>query len=499
MNNEEQILQEKESVEVEEIQTEEVQVEETEPKKKKGWIVAVVIASIAAVFLIALFIVYFVFANYYKDRFFMKTSVNGVDCAGMNIEEVEALIQKQVEEYNLTIKGANNSSEIIRGTAIDIKYIGYKQIKEQLDEQKQYFWVVGLFKENDIKAEIVFDYDQEKLNAMIGQLECMKPEAQVAPVNATVVYKDGKFVIQEEVYGTQVDAAKLTEVINASVAAIDTEVNLETDGCYVQPTFTSKSTEVVEAQKAMNNYLKTTLTYNYESKEVVLDKGQFASWISVDANMNPVISQDQVKKFANTLSNQYNTPNKSGVLVTPRGKEVQLQNAVLGRAVGVDAECEQIKKDIVSGKAITREPIFARMEMAEGQYVWGNTYVEVDISEQYMWFIQNGTIVLETDVVTGKKGKNDTPTGIYNILEKVRNKTLVGRIVNGKPLYRTPVKYWMRVTWSGIGFHDAGWQASFGGDRYIANGSHGCVNMPPTKAGELYNMLPMGTPVIIHY
>ena len=116
-----------------------------------------------------------------------------------------------------------------------------------------------------------------------------------------------------------------------------------------------------------------------------------------------------------------------------------------------------------------------------------------------MWFVQNGAVVFETDVVTGLKGKNDTPTGIYSLLEKTPNTTLVGRIVNGKPLYRTPVKYWMRVTWSGIGFHDASWQSSFGGTRYVTNGSHGCINMPPAKAGEFYNMITIGTPVVIHY
>ena len=76
---------------------------------------------------------------------------------------------------------------------------------------------------------------------------------------------------------------------------------------------------------------------------------------------------------------------------------------------------------------------------------------------------------------------------------------MVGRIVNGKPLYRTPVKYWMRATWSGVGFHDASWQPTFGGDWYVTNGSHGCINMPSSMAKQLYNMLSVGTPIVIHY
>ena len=57
----------------------------------------------------------------------------------------------------------------------------------------------------------------------------------------------------------------------------------------------------------------------------------------------------------------------------------------------------------------------------------------------------------------------------------------------------------MRITWSGIGFHDADWQTAFGGERYKnGNGSHGCINMPVDKSGELFDMIEPGIPVIIH-
>ena len=121
---------------------------------------------------------------------------------------------------------------------------------------------------------------------------------------------------------------------------------------------------------------------------------------------------------------------------------------------------------------------------------------------QHMWYIVNGAVVLETDVVTGKPTPDRvTPTGVYSILELKRNKTLTGTInpATGKPIYETPVSYWMRVTWTGVGFHDAIWQSAFGGTIYQTNkGSHGCINMPLNMAASLYDQLSVGTPVIIH-
>ena len=112
--------------------------------------------------------------------------------------------------------------------------------------------------------------------------------------------------------------------------------------------------------------------------------------------------------------------------------------------------------------------------------------------------------MLETDVVTGEPiPEKETPTGVYALKETTMHEVLVGEIVpeTGEPEYRTPVDYWMRITWSGVGFHDATWQSTFGGtlNQIPGVGSHGCINMPYDQAAALYNLISTGTPVIIHY
>ena len=481
---------------VEESPAEEPVAEEPKKKSKKGLIITL---SIVGALLIGIAAAYLGISSYYKDKFVMGTNVNGVDCSEKTLAEVEAMLQKQVEEYALTIQLANGGKEVLEGTDMGIKYGGYKQLKEAFNEQNAYLWPKALFEETNIKAEIVFEYDQEKLNTLIAGLECVKPENQVAPVSATVVYKDGTFVIQDEVYGTQLDLTKVNEAIHASVNAMEQEVDLEENGCYVQPVFKKDSAEVISAQTELNKYISASITYSLDNIEVVVDKDEIVAWVSVDANMTPVIDAAKVKAFTDTLGKKYNTANRGGVITTPTGKQANVAVAGYGRQVGSQEDCNQLISEIKEGKTVTRSPIISRQATPEGQFAWGNTYVEVDITEQHMWYVVNGQVAFETDVVTGKKGKNDTPTGTYTILEKIKGKYLRGRLVNGKPSYITWVNYWMRVTWSGIGFHDAGWQPTFGGDRYVNNGSHGCINMPPAKAKEFYGMLSVGCPVVIHY
>ena len=333
----------------------------------------------------------------------------------------------------------------------------------------------------------------------ILKFDFIKQENQVAPVSATVAYENGAFEIVDEIYGTQIDTDALRKVMIKSISELDSAINLEEDGCYVQPQYTAESENVLNAQTVLNKYLATVVTYSIDSIQLVVDKEKISEWLTVDADVNPVILEEKVKAFTDTLGETFNTPNTDQTLTTPRGETVTVANARKGRVVGSEAECKQLIEDIKNGTVVTRSPILSQEATPEGQYPWGSTYLEVDISAQHMWYIKEGSVVFESDVVTGKPSTS-TPTGYYQILEKKRDKVLRGeKQPDGSWGYESPVSYWMRVTWSGIGFHDATWQSAFGGSRYVNGyGSHGCINMPLSKASSLYGMISVGTKVIIH-
>ena len=68
------------------------------------------------------------------------------------------------------------------------------------------------------------------------------------------------------------------------------------------------------------------------------------------------------------------------------------------------------------------------------------------------------------------------------------------------PKWESPVDYWIPFIGNGYGLHDASWQSAFGGERYKQGfGSHGCVNLPLDKVKELYGLVSVGDPVIVHW
>lgn len=128
------------------------------------------------------------------------------------------------------------------------------------------------------------------------------------------------------------------------------------------------------------------------------------------------------------------------------------------------------------------------------KYNVGTTYIEIDIDMQHMWYFEDGKLVVSTPVVTGMKYYNDTSTGLYEIYNKESPARLVGET------WDTYVNYWMAVTYDGIGIHDSTWRYDYeyGGSTYTYDGSHGCINTPYYKVEELYELVDIGTPVVIY-
>ena len=115
------------------------------------------------------------------------------------------------------------------------------------------------------------------------------------------------------------------------------------------------------------------------------------------------------------------------------------------------------------------------------------------MTQQHLWYYKDGALVADGDVVTGNKALNhSTPVGTYRITYKEKNATLKGED------YESKVTYWMPFN-GNIGVHDAIWRDKFGGQIYLTNGSHGCVNAPYALAEKIFNNIEAGIPVICYY
>lgn len=463
-------------------------------KVKALWITGGVLAVIC--------LIYVAISVYFMSHFFVNTKINGKNFSGKTASDVEKYLQTNIKDYKLTILENEGRQDVISGSEIGLEYrAGTEKL---LKDQNGFAWPKAFFTENSRKVSVNVSYNEESLNQRISQLSCLQTE-QTPAENAKPEFDGNQYVIKPEVYGNAVDKERLTEQVKVHITEFQPQLDMVETKCYAKPKYVEDSKEVQEACDAMNKYVNASITYPM-NEPVVVDKALISQWLQVDGEMKVSLNTEAMKQWFTAFGDEYDTQGTTRTFTTPVGKSATVTGGTYGWSIDEDTELVNLQNSILNGEVVTREPAYyaGGTAAAHSGQDWGNTYAEVDMSAQHMWYIQNGQVVLETDVVTGEPIPSKiTPEGVYSLMWKQPNSVLVGDINpdTGEPAYRTKVKYWMQVTSSGVGFHDAIWQTAFGGTLYQipGTGSHGCINMPLDQAGALFNMIEPGTPVIFHW
>lgn len=465
-------------------------------KVKALWITGGVLAVIC--------LIYVAISVYFMSHFFVNTKINGKNFSGKTASDVEKYLQTNIKDYKLTILENEGRQDVISGSEIGLEYRAGTEAEKLLKDQNGFAWPKAFFTENSRKVSVNVSYNEESLNQRISQLSCLQTE-QTPAENAKPEFDGNQYVIKPEVYGNAVDKERLTEQVKVHITEFQPQLEMVATKCYAKPKYTEDSKEVQEACDAMNKYVNASITYPM-NEPVVVDKALISQWLQVDGEMKVSLNTEAMKQWFTAFGDKYDTQGTTRTFTTPAGKSATVTGGTYGWSIDEDTELVNLQNSILNGEVVTREPAYyaGGTAAAHSGQDWGNTYAEVDMSAQHMWYVQNGQVVLETDVVTGEPIPSKiTPEGVYSLMWKQPNSVLVGDINpdTGEPAYRTKVKYWMQVTSSGVGFHDAIWQTAFGGTLYQipGTGSHGCINMPLDQAGALFNMIEPGTPVIFHW
>lgn len=225
-------------------------------------------------------------------------------------------------------------------------------------------------------------------------------------------------------------------------------------------------------------------------------KDLIGSWLTLDEALMPGINAEKVQAWADSLAAQLNTVGTKRSYTRVDGKAVTVSGGSFGWSVDTNDLAQDVIDHITSANfAAIDIPVSqsANVYNGQGKRDWG-AYVDIDLSEQHArYYDASDNLLYECNFVSGlPRDGRATPEGVYFLNDKQSPSTLVGYKPNGEKDYETHVSYWMPFIRNSIGFHDATWQSSFGGDRYKSHGSHGCVNLSLADAKWFYENLPKG-------
>ena len=465
-------------------------------KRKAGVLFAVLAACIVLPGLI-----YLGLAIYYQDSFYYGVWINGIYCTGKTIEEVQNELTRNFTYDGLTIYG-KESKDYLLADELEMEYDFLPALQAYLKKQNPFKWLYQLAMGHTNQTLIpTVHFQEKKLEQWIYTTGFYEENQNLEEDSLTISLTDEGYQLVEgktEVLRLSAAKEKITEALSMAKPSLD----LREEDCYFYREDTPEMKRVRELYEQAERFQQRPVSYSIKDKTRVVLPGEKALWLTREEKKNELsldkegrlqIDRRAVEDFVDKLAGEYDTWHNF-TFTTREGRQVHLTKGNYGLQISRREEVKFLLEALEEGsdEPIIRTPEYSRDITYNNQHGIGDTYIEIDMKEQKLYYFEEGKVRLETDVVTGcvKEGMV-TPEMVCYVYNKKEDAVLRGED------YRSPVDYWMPV-YGGIGIHDAGWRTKFGGDIYIRDGSHGCINTPLEKVKELYEMVEVGIPVVIY-
>lgn len=443
---------------------------------------------------------YVFLAVYYAKGFSLGTYINGIYCTGKTPEEVHWLLQEETDRGELVVHVSEGEQEILDLSGVSCQVDYMPQLEQLLAGQNPFLWCRNLlgFGHYQLEPEVLFDEDA--LLDRIAALSCMSEEA-VQPLHELSIQSTENGYVLEDHTKHIFDRERAFAVIREAVVHGRSSVDLVEKGCYYDLELTPDMEELYAVWEKIDDFQSFSMKYLFGDCEELVDASVTSKWILLDESMDfvtdengaLVLDEQAVADYIAGLAQKYDTYGVERRYETYTGKTVTVNGGIYGNQLDQEAECAYLTQAFYERNTADREPEYVQKALYQGSDDVGPDYIEVNLTEQALYYIKGGELFLKTDIVSGDiRTGHRTPSRICYVQGKYTNRVLRG------PGYASFVYYWVPV-YQAIGLHDATWRNRFGEEIYLTNGSHGCVNIPLEKMKVIYADVAEGMPVILYY
>lgn len=486
-------------------------------KSRKG--IKIFFGTIAAV----IAIVYFAGFAYFSNYFYPDVTINGINVSNMDKATAKQTLDNFYKQYILTLETIDGKQSTITAADISMNIVLNDDYNKCYREQKAYFWFLNMMEHHEFSIEASANWDEEALESLFNDMKLLDKRMMTAPKDAYIGIEDGKFAIIKEDLGTTIIIDQFKSTVKDSLSKVIANVNLKESGCYKLPS-------VYDTDEALNKEFEGKKEYAEGVVSIQLDDLTLEPGIELYDKVlqkngdSYTISKSAVEAYVSDLAKKYDTMGKDRVFTSTygNGRQVKVTGTAFGYEMDQEATANALYSALQQKKATTVEAVFVTKGYTlQGENDIGDTYIEVNLSEQKVVAYKDGKKIAEGDCVSGCEANgNGTCLGLYAIQDKLSptvlrgekkpvTKTVTKKNKKGKKVkvtettmeyeYESPVTFWMQFN-GGFGLHDAaGWRSVYGGSIYYYSGSHGCVNLPYSLAETLYQNFTIGDPVVVYF
>ena len=477
---------------------------------------------------------YFLFDHYDAQTTFLdKTTVDGENIGGRTPEELAKEYASRIDTTKTKVELLENGEAAISaalddtGWSCDETEVKAFFVRAYHRQKSNIFRLIkSLIAGTNLTFKEVYKFDEAKFTDLIASENFKVPREETNDWHIEMVPAEtGEYEVVGGTKGNIIDDEALREFVKEQITeALDAgELPKKISIDVPQDVYTSvepvgdvpaleeerdKMNHELKKQRAIDAYKASSITYVFGNETQVLDFSTFGSWLTVNDSYEVYIDDDAAENYVIAMKQKYDTQYLTRTFRTSTGGTVVFSEGEneYGYRINQPEELKQLFADLRSFKAVEREPVYVSTnEYGNPYYLARNgvddlcgTYVEVNLTRQHLWFYKNGSLIIQSDIVSGRvsDGK-ETKTGVLPLAFKQQGRTLTGDEAGGSGRYSTWVDYWMPF-FEGQGLHDAPWRGEFGGNIYLNDGSHGCVNLPSYVARTIFENIDVGTAIIIY-
>ena len=434
-------------------------------------------------------------------RFMYGTYINGLYCTGLTLSQVEQAIPKLYVPEDPVLKIGEKEYKI------ELYEIGYTAdyitpLKAILDKQNPYLWFEFIGDRNvydnivpviSVNSEGIHNYFK---NLDLGDDKTVSDEVYIELTENGYELIDGKKPI--------LNTDRVEEFLIERIMAGDSLIEID-DSFYDSTEYTPAEKKLMAYFDELESHQRRLVTYVFGKETKRISKYEWAVLMNtgdeplkkitpgmdVGERIDYTIDEDKAIRFLDDFLDEYNTYNNR-YFRAHNGALVYVKKGNYGNKLDIAAEENWFRGFINSSEDYaTRTPRYIIEAKHREKNDFGNTFIEVSLDEQYMWYYVDGEVFVETPITSGSYAHGGTDPRVVYVYTKIPNKWLTG------PTWHSFVKYWVAIQ-GAIGIHDASWRSVYGGDEYKYRGSHGCINTPEEAMKKIYDNVEIGTPVIVY-
>jgi hypothetical protein len=310
------------------------------------------------------------------------------------------------------------------------------------------------------------------------------------PCNPKLIFDGKTLVFQPQKDGSEIDWYKLKILFIDQLSQPFKIVDLIKKEVYKTAKFKIEDKKCAEILSIAKRKSELKLTFTSDNQKFELTGLGLTKLLITDENMSLQLNEGRLYSYLNAIAKNVDRIQSPISFIDASNTSRTISTSEIGKRLHIQKMMQEVNKNFNANTSFEKEVIYLLNGVPTNSLTTNRNYIEVNLSAQKVFFFKNDSVVLSSDIVTGKNGMS-TPKGAFFIKYKETNTYLDG------PGYHCYVRYFMPI-YNGIGLHDASWRRSFGGNIYAGSGSHGCINLPPPVAAFAFNNYAVGTVVICH-